>query len=75
MFRRYLFDSHLPGIKQIAAKHVLAVDVLGETGSDQIEIKLDGRVVVSASVAELREAYESALEKALRTEPAAVAAD
>ena len=67
--------THLPGIKQIAAKHGLAVDVLGETGSDQIEIKLDGRVVVSASVAELREAYESALEKALRTEPAAVAAD
>jgi phosphoribosylformylglycinamidine synthase subunit PurL len=67
--------THLPGIKQIAAKHVLAVDVLGETGSDQIEIKLDGRVVVSASLAELRDAYESALEKALRTEPAALAAD
>jgi phosphoribosylformylglycinamidine synthase len=67
--------THLPGIKQIAAKHGLAVDVLGETGSDQIEIKLDGRVVVSASVAELREAYESVLEKALQTEPAAVAAD
>jgi phosphoribosylformylglycinamidine synthase II len=67
--------TRLPGIKQIAAKHVLAVDVLGETGSDQVEIRLDGRVVVSASVAELCEAYESALEKALRTEAAAVAAD
>jgi hypothetical protein len=67
--------DQLSGIKQIAAKHGLAADVLGETGSDQVEIKLDGRVVVSASVAELREVYESALEKALRTEPAAVAAD
>jgi phosphoribosylformylglycinamidine synthase subunit PurL len=67
--------SQLSGIKQIAAKFGLAVDVLGETVPEQVEIKLDGRVMVSASVAELREAYESALEKALRTEPEAVAAD
>jgi hypothetical protein len=31
--------------------------------------------VISASVAELSEVYESALESALRAEPAAVAAD
>ena len=67
--------SQLSGIKQIAAKHGLFVDVLGETVPQQVEIKLDGRVVVSASVSELREAYESALERALRTEPEAVAAD
>ncbi len=65
----------LSGIKQIAAKCGLAVDVLGETVSEQVEISLDGRVVVSASVAALRERYESALENALRTEGAAVAAD
>jgi len=40
-----------------------------------VEIKLDGEMVISASVAELREVYESALERALRTEPVAVAAD
>jgi hypothetical protein len=51
------------------------LDVLGETVPEQVEIKLDGRVVVSASVAELRDVYESALEKALRAEPEAVAAD
>jgi phosphoribosylformylglycinamidine synthase len=67
--------AQLAGIKQAAAKHGLAVDVLGETVPDQIEMKLDGRVVVSASVAELREVYESALESALRTEPETVAAD
>jgi phosphoribosylformylglycinamidine synthase len=63
----------LSGIKQIAARYGLWLDVLGETVPEQVEIKLDGRVVVSASVSELSEVYESALEKALRAE--AVAAD
>jgi phosphoribosylformylglycinamidine synthase II len=67
--------SHLPGIQQISTKYGLSSDVIGETASEQIEIKLDGRVVVSARVAELCEAYESALEQAIRAEPEAVAAD
>jgi phosphoribosylformylglycinamidine synthase len=66
--------AHRAGIKEVAAKHRLFVDVLGETGSDRIEIKLDGRVVISASVAELREVYESALESALRADPELVGA-
>jgi phosphoribosylformylglycinamidine synthase II len=65
----------LSGIKQIAAQHGIVVDVLGETVPEQVDISLDGRVVVSALVAELRDGYESALEKALRTAPEAVAAD
>ena len=65
--------ARLAGIKQVAGKHGLRVDVLGETVAGQVEIKLDGRTVISASVAELSEAYESALEQALRTEPEAVA--
>ncbi len=52
-----------------------SADLIGETAAERVEIKLDGRVVVSAAVAELRDAYEGALEKALRTEPSAVAAD
>jgi phosphoribosylformylglycinamidine synthase subunit PurL len=64
---------HLSGIQQVAVKYGLSPEVIGETVPQQVNIKLDGRVVVSASVAELREAYESALEKALRAEP--VAAD
>jgi len=67
--------GQLGGIQQIAQKHGLAVDVLGETVAGTVEIKLDGQVAISASVTELNEVYESALEQALRTEPAAVAAD
>jgi phosphoribosylformylglycinamidine synthase len=68
-------SGQLAGIKEVAAKYGLAVDVLGETVADQIDIKLDGRVVVSAMVAELSNVYESALESTLRTEPESVAAD
>jgi phosphoribosylformylglycinamidine synthase II len=67
--------ANLAGIKEIAMRHGLFVDVLGETIPGEVEIRLDGRVVVEASVAELRDVYESALERALRTEPEAVAAD
>jgi phosphoribosylformylglycinamidine synthase len=67
--------AQLAGIKEVAAKYGLAVDVLGETVPDQFELKVDGQMVVSAPVAELRDVYESALESALRTEPETVAAD
>jgi hypothetical protein len=36
---------------------------------------VDGRTVVSAAIAGLRDVYENALEQALRAEPVAVAAD
>jgi len=65
--------SNLTGIKQIAVKYGISADLIGETVPELLEIKLDGGVVVSASVDELRQVYESALETALRTE--AVAAD
>jgi phosphoribosylformylglycinamidine synthase len=55
----------LPRIQQVAEEYGIFADVLGETGSDRIEISVDGQPVISASVAELREAYEGALEKAL----------
>jgi len=67
--------AHLSRIQQTAAKHRLALDLLGETVPEQVEIRLDGRSVVTASVADLRDNYDSALERALRTEPEAVAAD
>ena len=62
-------------IQLLAGKHGVSADVLGETISEQLEISLDGRVVVSAAVSELSEAYEKALEAALRAEPETVAAD
>jgi phosphoribosylformylglycinamidine synthase subunit PurL len=66
---------HLPRIKQVAEEYGVFADVLGETGPDRVEISVDGQPVISASVAELREAYEGALERALRTEPGVAAAD
>jgi phosphoribosylformylglycinamidine synthase len=60
-------------IKEVAGKAGLSADVLGETVSGNIEIKVDGQVAVSA-VVELRDEYEGALERALRSE-SAVAAD
>ena len=67
--------GNLSRIQQVAVKYALTAEVLGETTSGSMEIALDGRRVVSADIAGLREAYEGALEKALRAEPAPVAAD
>ena len=66
--------ANVARIKEVAANHSISADVLGETVPGNLEIKVDGRVVVSASVAELRDVYENALEQALRAEPAAIAA-
>jgi hypothetical protein len=59
----------------VAAKHGVSAETLGESVSGTIEIAVDGRVVVSAKIAELKGEFEGALERALRIEPAAVAAD
>jgi phosphoribosylformylglycinamidine synthase II len=67
--------GNLQRIQQVAVKYGLSAEVIGETVADQATIKLDGQLVVSASVAELRDAYEGALEQALRTEPQSIAAD
>ncbi len=67
--------GNLPRIQQVAVEYGLFADVLGETGSDRVEISLDGKPLISAPIVELRAAYESALEKTLRTEQATVAAD
>src|SRR5208282_2537248 len=58
--------KHLPRIQQVAEEYDVFADVLGETGSDRVEIMADNQLAISASVAELREAYEGALERALR---------
>jgi phosphoribosylformylglycinamidine synthase subunit PurL len=65
--------GNISRIKQVAEKHGVWLDVIGETIPENIEMGLDGRTVVSAQVYELREIYEGALEKALQAE--AVAGD
>jgi phosphoribosylformylglycinamidine synthase subunit PurL len=67
--------GNLSGIQQVAVKYGILADVIGETFGEEVEISIDGQVIVSATVAELREEYECALERALRSEPEAVAAD
>jgi phosphoribosylformylglycinamidine synthase subunit PurL len=61
--------SKLPAIQQIAAKYGLSSEEIGETIPETIEIKLDGRVVVSAVVSELRDGFENALENVLKADP------
>jgi phosphoribosylformylglycinamidine synthase len=66
--------SSLQGIQQVASKYGLSAEEIGETVSDQVEVKLDDRVVVSATVTELRDSFEGALEAALKADPDAVVA-
>jgi phosphoribosylformylglycinamidine synthase len=60
-------------IQEVTAKYRLAAEEIGETISDRVEISVDGRVVASAAVSELRDPYEGALEAGLRAEPEAAA--
>jgi len=62
-------------IKQLAAKHGIAADVIGETTAEKLEISLDGKMVLSATVSELSQSYEVALAAALRSDPELVTAD
>jgi phosphoribosylformylglycinamidine synthase subunit PurL len=56
-------------IKKVAGNNAISADVIGETASDKLEILLDRRLVISVAVSDLSEAYEKALESALRTDP------
>ena len=56
-------------IKEVAGKHGVSADALGETVSVTVEIRVEGRVLVSANIGDLRTEYEGALERALRSEP------
>src|SRR4051812_44407565 len=64
----------LARIKEVAGKYGIAADLIGETIPDNLEISLDGKSMISATVAELRAVYEGALEAALRTDAELVAA-
>ena len=62
-------------IKEVAGKHHVTTDVIGETTPETLEISLDGAIVLSSAVSDLNAAYESALQSALRTDPELVSAD
>ena len=61
--------ENLPRIKQVAAKHSVSADVIGETISEKIVITVDGNTFISSSVSELADVHEGALEAALKTDP------
>jgi len=62
-------------IQQLALQHGITAETIGETAAKSLEIAVDGKTKISATVADLKGGFEGALEKALRSEPAAVAAD
>jgi phosphoribosylformylglycinamidine synthase len=59
-------------IKQMAVKSGLAADLIGQTtGKDNnIEISVDGKKAITASVSDLRQAWATALERALHVDTA-----
>jgi phosphoribosylformylglycinamidine synthase subunit PurL len=67
-------QENVQPIKQLAVKYGILFEVIGETVASRVEVNVDGRKVISASVNELNHAYEGALEQALRTEPELVQA-
>ncbi len=62
--------EHVGRIQKLGVECGIAADVLGETVPENIEILVDGRPVVAAAVAELKQAWAGALERALRVEAA-----
>jgi len=66
-------QAHLARIKEVGAKHGIEAEVVGTTIPGRLQISLDGKLVVDAAVSELSDAFEGALEAALRTDPELVA--
>jgi len=62
-------------IQQLAVQHGISAELIGETSVDMLEIFVDGKIAVTAPVADLRADFEGALENALQSDPAVMAAD
>jgi phosphoribosylformylglycinamidine synthase len=60
--------QQVPRIQQSAKKFGVAAEPIGATIADNLEIMLDGKPAVSAPIADLRNAWGTALERALHTE-------
>jgi hypothetical protein len=67
--------ANVPQIQAVAKKHGIFAERIGETVREQLEIRVDGGVVVSSSVGVLRDCYENGLPAALSTEPEARGAE
>ena len=60
--------AHLARVREMAGEYEIHADVLGDTEGNRLEIVMDSQSLISASMAELREAYEGSVERALRIE-------
>ena len=60
--------ENVPRIKEVAVKYGVAALPIGVTQSENLEILVDDRVVVSVPVSQLKDAWEHALERALHAE-------
>jgi phosphoribosylformylglycinamidine synthase len=58
--------AHVGRIKEVARQREILAEPLGTTGGDILKIDVDGVPAVSVGVAELKQAWTSALESALR---------
>ena len=60
--------ENVPRIQEVAVKYGVAVLPIGVTQSENLEVAVDDREVVSAPVSQLKDAWEHALERALHDE-------
>jgi phosphoribosylformylglycinamidine synthase len=61
-------QNHVAGIKQVAAKHGISADLVGQTTPELFEISINGKRVVSANIGDLQFAWDLALERYLHVE-------
>jgi phosphoribosylformylglycinamidine synthase len=61
--------ENVHAVEQIAVKYGLNAQRIGSTTASQFTIRIDGKVVIDASAAELGRSWREALELALQSEP------
>jgi phosphoribosylformylglycinamidine synthase II len=61
--------AKLAGIQRIAAGRGIAAESIGETASERAEMAVDGVVLVSGKVSELRNGFEGAIQRILNSDP------
>ncbi len=61
-------ESNVEPIKQVAVKYGLSAQSIGKTVPEKLEIRVDGKAVISASVVSLRDVWEKSLKQALHVD-------
>ena len=62
--------NYVGRIQEVGLKYGVAVDPVGQTVPEKFEVLVNGKLVVSAAVTELKDVWEHALERALHVEAA-----